>query len=590
MTSKLADQSRSSVRFEADENAPHALSLGVGFQSALLVVTNVVLISAIVIRAAGGSDFYLAWATFACLVICGVITVVQVLTVGRVGSGYVLSMAASGSFMAISVTALSAGGPGLFALLVLTSSLFLFLLAGQLPLLRRIITPTVAGTTIILVTVTIMPIIFRLLADIPAGGHGAAAPVIAAVTVLAVTVTLLRGSAFWRIWAPIIGIVAGCAVAALFGVYDMEAVIAADWFGVPSFGWEGLRFDFGPAFWVLLPAFVFVTLVDGVATIGDTVATQQVSWRRPRATDFNSVQGGVSAVGVANLVSGLAGSMPCKFHPSSAAIAGITGVASRRVGVYVGVILLVLAFLPKMTALLLAVPNPVIAGYTLVIMGLLFMSGVRVVSQGGIDSRKATVVGVSFWIGIGFENDLIFADLLSAGTSDVLGSGIVAGGLAAILMTIFMEVTARRGKSFETDLEAAALPRIREFLGRVSSSRGWGSEMTDRLCLVAEETLQILLDWDTDGQAGERGRLRLVVRPTAHATTLEFVAATGEGNIQDRVALLADEPQVSTLEHEVSLRLLRHFASSVRHQQYRGVEIVTVEIDTTPPARPASRP
>ena len=477
----------------------------------------------------------------------------------------------------------------LFALLVVFSSLFLFLLAGQLPLVRRIITPTVAGTTIILVTVTIMPIIFNLLADIPAGEHGAAAPVIAAVTVLAVTAMLLRGSAFWSIWAPIIGIVAGCAAAALFGVYDMEAVIAAPWFGVPSFGWEGLRFDFGPAFWALLPAFIFVTLVDGVATIGDTVATQQVSWRRSRATDFRSVQGGVAAAGVANLLSGLAGSMPCKIHPSSAPIAEITGVASRRVGVYVGVILLVLAFLPKMTALLLAVPNPVIAGYTLVIMGLLFMSGVRVVSQGGIDSRKATVVGVSFWIGIGFENDLIFADLLSAGTSEVLGSGIVAGGLAAICMTIFMEVTARRGKSIETDLEGAALPRIRDFLGRVSASRGWGPETNDRLCLVAEETLQILIQWETDGHAGKRGRLRLVVRPTAHETTLEFVAATGEGNIQDRLALLADEPRMSNIEHEVSLRLLRHFASSVHHQQYRGVDIVTAKIKTAAPARPTFR-
>ena len=560
-----------------------------GFQSAFLAVTNVVIISAIVVRASGGSDSYLSWATFACLIVCGVTTVVQAVRVGRVGSGYVLSMASSGSFMAISVTALTSGGPVLFALLVVSSSLFLFVLAGQLSLVRRIITPTVAGTTIILVTVTIMPIIFNLLTDMPAGMHGAAAPVIAAVAVLTVTAILLRGSAFWRIWAPIIGIVAGCTAAALFGVYDMEAVIAAPWFGVPSFGWEGLRFDFGPAFWALLPAFVFVTLVDGIATIGDTIATQQVSWRRRRATDFRSVQGGVAAVGVANLVSGLAGSLPCKVHPSSAAITEITGVASRRVGVYGGVILLVLAFLPKMTALLLAVPNPVIAGYTLVIMGLLFMSGVRVVSQGGVDYRKATVVGVSFWIGVGFENDLIFADLLSAGTSDVLGSGIVAGGLAAIIMTLFIEATARRGKIIETDLEAAALPRIRDFLGRVSASKGWGSEATDRLCLVAEETLLTMVQWDTDGQAGKRGRLRLVVRPTAHETTLEFVATTGEGNIQDHLALLADEPRVSAIEHEVSLRLLRHFASSVRHQQYRGVDIVTATIETAAPARPASR-
>ena len=69
-------------------------------------------------------------------------------------------MGTSGAFIAVSVAALSVGGPGMLATLVLISALFQFLLAARLSWLRRIITPTVAGTVI-------MPIVFDLLKEVP---------------------------------------------------------------------------------------------------------------------------------------------------------------------------------------------------------------------------------------------------------------------------------------------------------------------------------------------------------------------------------------------------------------------------------------
>ena len=39
------------------------------------------------------------------------------------------------------------------------------------------------------------------------------------------------------------------------------------------------------------------------------------------------------------------------------------------------------------------------------------------------------------------------------------------------------------------------------------------------------------------------------------------------------------------MEREVSLRLLRHIASSVRHQQFHDTDIVTVRVDAPAPPR-----
>ncbi len=56
------------------------------------------------------------------------------------------------------------------------------------------------------------------------------------------------------------------------------------------------------------------------------------------------------------------------------------------------------------------------------------------------------------------------------------------------------------------------------------------------------------------------------------------MAAVGEENLEDHIALLGDQVETPN-ERELSLRLLRHFASSVRHQQYHNIDIVTVRVD-----------
>ncbi len=78
---------------------------------------------------------------------------------------------------------------------------------------------------------------------------------------------------------------------------------------------------------------------------------------------------------------------------------------------------------------------------------------------------------------------------------------------------------------------------------------------------------------------GDR-RLLLVACKEDGGAVLEFVTSTGEENLQDRIALLGARINKALVEQEVSLRLLQHLASSVRHQQYHGTDIVTIRVET----------
>ena len=567
------------VRYEPDERPPTVLAFGLGSQQAIICIAGVVLTPVIVIRAAGGSDSYMTWAVFAAILVSGLTTMMQAVRVGRIGAGYPLLMGTSGAFIAVCVTALVEGGPGLLATLVTISALFQFALSERLSLLRRIVTPTVAGTVIMLIAVTVMPIIFDMLNDVPEGTSPAAAPASAATTFIVIAALALRATGVWRLWMPLIGLAAGCVVASFFGLYDIESVLAASWVGIPSGGWPGFDLEFGPTFWGLLPAFVFVTLIGAIETIGDSIAIQRVAWRKPRAVDFRAVQGAVAADGAGNLLSGLAGTVPNTTYSTSIAITELTGVAARNVGVWIGFVFVIAAFLPIVSALLLAIPSPVVAAYVTVLLSLLFVLGMRIVVQGGVDYRKATIAGTAFWVGVGFQNQAIFADSLGEWWGALLGNGMTAGGLTAIVLTVFMELTGPRRKRIETELTVEALPEVITFLREFASRRNWSEDSVQRLCSAGEETLLSLVKPDAGARAQGKRRLLVIARGSRGSAELEFVAAPGEENLEDRMVLLTERGGGAPAEHEISLRLLRHYASSVYHQQYHDTDIVTVRVE-----------
>ena len=571
---------------QADEAAsgpnakiPVPLAAGLGLQLAALVLPGAVLIPTIVFRSAGQPEDILLWAVFASVVVSGAATALQAFRAGRVGAGYLIVTGASGAAIAVSIAALEAGGPALLAALVLAMALLQFAFSARLALFRRILTPTVTGTIIMLTPVTVMPVIFEQLNNVPAGTAAAGGPLSAATTLAVVVGISLKARGAMRLWAPIIGIVAGSLVAAAFGFYDTGRVASAPWIGIPTPAWPGIDLEFGAAFWTLLPAFLFITVVCTIQTISGAVAIQRVSWRRPRAIDFRAVQGAVASDSTGNLLSALAGTMPVGIRPTGTSIVEITGIGARTIGIASGALFVALACLPKALAVVLAIPGPVTATFITIMMATIFIVGVKVIVQDGIDYRKGVIVGIAFWTGVGFENGVVFPDFFAALTGGTPLNGMIAGGVLAIAATLFTELTKPRGRKVEVAFDRSALREIREFVAGFATRSGWDEAMAARLDAVSEETLLTLLAQDEDASDTGPRRLLVVARREDGGATLEFVAARGEENLQDRIALLSETSGDDRLEREVSLRLLRHLASSVRHQQYYDTDVVTVRVE-----------
>ncbi|MCY4607717.1 MAG: hypothetical protein OXD40_03840 [bacterium] len=567
------------IRFQPDETPAPALSLGLGLQIVILSLAGIILIPTIVMRAGGASESYLSWAVFATVAICGATTILHAIRIWRIGTGHLVVMGPTGVYIAVCITAVAEGGPALMATLVVVSSVLPLVLAARLPLFQRLLTPTLSATVLMLIPVTVMPAVFGLLTAVPDGTSVMASALSALAVLLVIVGIALKVTDAPRLWAPIVGVVAGSVVAAAFGLYDTDRIIEAPWIGFPTGEWAGFDLEFGPAFWSLLPTFLLVTVIASVRTISGAVAIQRVSWRRPRAVDFRAVQGAITVDGLGNLLTGLAGTVPNASTTVGASVTELTGVASRSVGIATGAILVVIAFLPKALAVVLAIPGPVVAAYLGVLLAMIFIVGMSVAMRDGIDYRKGLIIGVSFWVGIGFQYDMIYPEHVSGIAGGLLRNGVMTGGATAILMTLFVELTKPRRSQLVVAFETSSMPKIRSFLGILADRNGWGAAMAARLDAACEETLLTLLHQDDGSDVANPGRrLRLAVHREGTGAVVEFVVAAQDVNLQDRLALIGDEPGATPAEREVSLRLLRGLASSVHHQQYHGVDIVTVRV------------
>ena len=564
------------LRYQADETPPWAMTVGLGIQLAALNLAAIMLIPTVVMRAAGQPEDYVTWAVLASVGICGVTTVLQAVRYGRIGTGHMLVMGSSGAFIPVCIATLAQHGPGMLATLVVVSCVIPFALSWQLSLFQRILTPAVSGTVIMLIPITVLPIVGDMI-TLSADGAPASGRVISAVVTVAVIAGIaLTTTGALRLWSPVIGVAAGTLVAAFFGLYDSGRVGDAGWIDIPQGRWPG--FDFGPEFWTLLPGFLLAGLIASIRTISGAIAIQRVSWRQSRAVDFRAVQGAMTVDGLASLFSGLTGTVPSTAYSISVSVSELTGVAARAVGIAAGAVFVVLLFFPKAFAAVLAIPDAVFAAYLAILLTTLFMVGVRMALQDGLDYARAFIIGTAFLVGVTFQYDLVFPEQVAAFAGGIFRNGMNAGGLTAIVLSVFVEMTRPHRRRLETELDPSALPAIRQFMGRFASRNGWDAQMVDRLEAVSEEAVMTLLRQGREGDSAKDRRLLIgAVRDDAGAV-LEFMVTPRDGNIQDRLALLGEEQEDASVEQEVSLRLLRQLSSSVRHQQFHDTDIVTVRV------------
>ncbi len=352
---------------------------------------------------------------------------------GPVGSGLLSVTGTSFAFLQPLTLAGQAGGLALMLGLSCVTAPLLIVLAPFVARLRRVFTPLVSGVVVLLIGTSLIPTAFY---GLSAPLRPDAPPWLGLVVGLAVIGVIVAAQATGRAWARIagaaLGVITGCILCAFLGGLRAPEAAGDAWFTVPKLLPHGFAFD-----WKFVPPFAFIYLVSMLEAIGDITATSQLSGLETKGpTHWRRLSGGVLADGITSTVAALFGGFPSATYAQNNGVIQITGVASRRVGYVMAVILAVLGLVPAVGRWITVLPPPVLGGLALMMFGLVAVAGVRLLFSAGLGQREGVIVALSLGVGLGLPTQPGLLASLPTWLHSLLESGISAGGLTALLLTI----------------------------------------------------------------------------------------------------------------------------------------------------------
>ncbi|KGT91405.1 nucleobase:cation symporter-2 family protein [Enterobacter cancerogenus] len=302
--------------------------------------------------------------------------------------------------------------------------------------LRKVLTPVVTGTVITLIGISLIKVSITDWA----GGHNATdfgAPgnlALGGLTLLVIIVLNRSQNRWMRLLAVVAGIAVGCLAAALTGHLPIKPMMSSHWLVLPSFFRFG--FDFS---WSIFVPIALVSMICVIEAVGDLTANCLISQQPIEGDGFQRrLQGGILADGISCLFAAMFSAFPNTTFAQNNGVIQMTGVASRYVGMVIGVMLLLLGVFPVIGNVLQQIPAPVLGGATLVMFGSVVAAGIRVMTQSPLGRREMLIVAVSFGIGLGVEAVPEVLKQLPSLVSNLFGHAVTTGGILAMLLNIVL--------------------------------------------------------------------------------------------------------------------------------------------------------
>jgi xanthine permease XanP len=386
------------------------------------------------------------------LVVSGIATFVQCRRIGPFGAGLLIVQGTSfnfvGPLIAGGTLMVKAGTPveGVLAAIfgVVVAGAFVEMGVSRiLPFVQRLITPLVTGIVVLMIGLTLIKVgLISMGGGYAAMSNGTFANgenLLLSGVVLALIVVLNRVRVAWlRSGAIIIALAVGYALAAVRGRLDFTGMHAAAWFQVPRPLHFGLAFS-----WSLFMPMLVIYLVTALEAIGDVTATSKVS-REPVAGPvwMARIKGGVLVNGANSLLAGLLNTFPSSIFAQNNGVIGLTGIASRHVGLWLAGLLVLLGLFPGVAGILQAVPEPVLGGAVMVMFGAVAAAGINILAGVTLDWRALLIIAVSLALGLGVAQVPEFLAHMPAALRHVLESGVATGGICALVLNWFLPDTA----------------------------------------------------------------------------------------------------------------------------------------------------
>lgn len=429
----------SSLIYGVDDRPPLRDTLFAAFQHLLAIFVAIITPPLIIAKALGLDLQLTGFLVSMSLFVSGIATFIQCRRLGRVGCGLLCVQGTSFSFIGPIISIGLVGGLPLVFGACIAAAPVEMVVSLTFKYLRRVITPLVSGIVVMLIGLSLLKAGVTSCGggDATASDFGSAQNlIVAAIVLVSVILFNISNNKYLRMSSIFLGVIVGYVVAFCLGMVDMSQL------GDSTLGslYVPIPFKLGVAFnWSSIIAVGIVYLVTAIEATGDVTANSMISGLSVEGKDYvKRVSGGVMADGLNSAIAGCFSSFPNSIFAQNNGIIQLTGVASRHVGYWIALMLILLGIFPVVGVAFSLMPSPVLGGATLLMFGTVAAAGVRIVAAQELGRRSVLILAASLAFGMGVE--LMPGILQQAPDSvrTIFSSGITTGGLVAILANVIL--------------------------------------------------------------------------------------------------------------------------------------------------------
>ena len=392
------------------------------------------------------------------MLIAGLVTLVQLFSIGPVGGKVPIIMGTSSGFIGVFQSVAQVMGGGILAYGAIMGAsiiggLFEGVLGFFLKPLRRFFPAVVTGTVVLSIGLSLIGVgVGSFGGGNSAPDYGSAENLLIALVVLVVILALKHCSKGMLSYSCIlIGIIVGYAICAVLPfflpttgvtaegveytkawVLNWDKVAAASWFAVPQLMPVPLVFDLR----AILPVLIMF-VVTAVETVGDISGVMEGGMGR-EATD-EELSGGIICDGLGSSFAAVFGVLPNTSFSQNVGLVTMTKIVNRLALACGAVFLILCGLLPKLAALVSIMPQSVLGGAAVIMFSSIVMSGIQLITKEPLTARNMTIVSVALGLGYGIgANTAILSKLPQVVQLIFGGSGIVPAAIVAILLNILL--------------------------------------------------------------------------------------------------------------------------------------------------------
>ncbi|OAK67447.1 uracil permease [Lederbergia galactosidilytica] len=287
--------------------------------------------------------------------------------------------------------------------------------------------PAAMGAIVAVIGLELVPTAADMAGLITAKGVSPDSKVIA-VSLLTLGLTViywvtLRG--FLKIIPILLGIVSGYVIAAFFGLVDFSLVREAKWFALPTvysmkINWADMLIIL-PAALVLVPEHIGHLIVTGNIVKKDMI--------KDPGLDRSFMGNGISTI-----ISSFVGATPNTTYGENIGVLAISKVYSTWIIGGAAVLAVILSFCGKLAALIMSIPTPVMGGISLLLFGIIAVSGLRMLVESKVDySVSQNLILTCVVLAIGISGAAI-----KIGSVELAGMGLAT--IVAIILSLFFKI------------------------------------------------------------------------------------------------------------------------------------------------------